>query len=193
MTNGKGEGCLCNSGNWHLVSIKFCNCLENLATVSFQSRTVLHGVIYSVMRSVHVGFVVDKPASDGFFCLYFYFPLSASFHRCSTLTFIYTMIVEEGQKSLRNFPKQNHFGNRKAIKQHLNLYSLRAHNNVAIGVKMSIETGRRHAQFEKMLPFPLLIWNYVLLLEVALWSALHVSPSGGHTTFSTGTMYMFCD
>jgi hypothetical protein len=122
------------------------------------------------MKSVHVGFVVDKLASDGFLCLYFYFPLSASFHRCSTLTFIYTMLVEEGEKSLRNFPKQNYFGNRKAIgiKEHLNLYALRANNNVAIGVKMSIETGRRHAQFENMFPFPLLIWNYVFLLEVAL-------------------------
>jgi hypothetical protein len=65
--------------------------------------------------SHHVRFVVDKVAPGRcFFSKYFIFPLSLSFHQCSTLFFVYML---EGQmfEALESSIKQRCFGNRGAV------------------------------------------------------------------------------
>jgi hypothetical protein len=59
------------------------------------SRPALTAEAWVRSRSVHVRFVVDKVALGQvfFFSEYFGFPLSGSFHHCSTLIFMYVALT----------------------------------------------------------------------------------------------------
>jgi len=50
------------------------------------------------LRSVHVIFVIDKVSMGQVFVQVLRFSLSVSFHFCSILIFIYTLLLQEGQR-----------------------------------------------------------------------------------------------
>jgi hypothetical protein len=67
-------------------------------------------------RSVHVRFFIDKLTLCQVFLSAFLFPLSVPFHQCSTLIFIYMLLLPEEQvgQAWELSKKQRCFGNRGA-------------------------------------------------------------------------------